>query len=62
MNADPLSGDFRLALQAVTTPTLVHGVDQILLANAAMQRLLGYAEDELRQMPPHGWAAAEHAE
>ena len=32
MNADPLSGDFRLALQAVTTPTLVHGVDQILLA------------------------------
>jgi two-component system NtrC family sensor kinase len=62
VNADPLSGDFRLALQAVTTPTLVHGVDQILLANAAMQRLLGYAEDELRQMPPHGWAAAEHAE
>ncbi|CAM3858210.1 ATP-binding protein [Roseateles saccharophilus] len=62
MNSMPLNGDFRLALQAVTTPTLVHDADRILLANAAMQRLLGYAEDELQKMPPHGWAVAEHAD
>jgi two-component system NtrC family sensor kinase len=58
----PLNGEFRLALQAVTAPTLVHGADHILLANAAMQRLLGYAEDELQKMPPHGWATAEHTD
>lgn len=62
MSQAPLNGDFRLALQAVTSPTLVHCADQILLANTAMQRLLGYAEDELQRMPPHGWACAEHAD
>jgi two-component system, NtrC family, sensor kinase len=62
VNSASLNGDFRLALQAVTTPTLVHDASQILLANTAMQRLLGYGEDELCQMPPHGWAVAEHAE
>ncbi|MFG6441242.1 ATP-binding protein [Roseateles sp. LKC17W] len=62
MSRAPLNDDFRTALQAVTTPTLVHGADQIHLANAAMQRLLGYSEDELKRMSPHGWAAAEHAE
>jgi two-component system NtrC family sensor kinase len=62
MNAVPLNGVFRLALQAVTTPTLVHGADKILLANDAMQRLLGYAEDQLQSMPPHGWAATGHAD
>jgi len=61
MSRAPLNGDFRLALQAVTTPTLVQDADEILFANAAMQRLLGYAEDELQRMPPHGWATAEHA-
>ncbi|MDR7269323.1 PAS domain S-box-containing protein [Pelomonas saccharophila] len=61
MSQGPLHDGFRLALQAVTTPTLVHGADKILLANAAMQRLLGYGEDELQRMPPHGWATAEHA-
>jgi PAS domain S-box-containing protein len=62
MSRAPLNGDFRLALQAVTTPTLVQDADGILFANAAMQRLLGYAEDELQRMPPHGWATAEHAD
>jgi PAS domain S-box-containing protein len=57
-----LNDDFRLALQAVTTPTLVHDSDRILLANAAMQRLLGYDEETLRRMPPHGWATAHHAQ
>jgi two-component system NtrC family sensor kinase len=57
-----LSGDIRLALQAVAAPTLVHGTENILFANAAMQRLLAYDEEALRQMPPHGWAAPEQAD
>jgi two-component system, NtrC family, sensor kinase len=62
MSASSLNGDFRLALQAIAAPALVHGADRILFANAAMQRLLGYDEDTLVRMPPHGWASAEHAQ
>ncbi|CAM4198093.1 ATP-binding protein [Roseateles saccharophilus] len=52
-----LDGPFCLALEAVCAPTLVHGAESILFANSAMQRLLGYDEEALRCMSPHGWAA-----
>ncbi|MBV8036160.1 ATP-binding protein [Roseateles sp.] len=57
MSGAALSDDFRLALQAVTTPTLVLDATHVLLANTAMQRLLGHEEDALRQMPLRGWVA-----
>jgi two-component system, NtrC family, sensor kinase len=60
--SDIVSGDFRLALQVLSLPALVHDADRILFANAAMERLLGYGLDELRRMPPHAWAALEFAE
>jgi len=57
-----VTGDFRLALQAVSLPTLVHDADHILFANTAMERLLGYGQEALQRMPPHGWAAAAFAD
>lgn len=62
MSTSPLPEDFRRALRAVSAPTLVHDAERILFANAAMQRLLGYGEDALRQMSPHAWAAEEFAD
>ena len=59
MSRPALSDDFCLALQAVTLPTLVHDNDNILFANTAMARLLGYGEQDLRAMTPQGWAAEE---
>jgi two-component system NtrC family sensor kinase len=57
-----VTDDFRLALQAVSLPTLLHDADHILFANAAMVRLLGYELAALQRMPPHGWAAAAFAD
>lgn len=62
MSKAVLSDDFRLALQAVTTPALVHDATGVLLANLAMQRLLGHEEGALRRMPLHGWAVDHCAE
>ncbi|MEO6281569.1 ATP-binding protein [Roseateles sp.] len=62
MSPPVLTGDFQLALQAVSLPALVHGADHILFANTAMERLLGYDQDALQLMPPHGWAAEEFAD
>jgi PAS domain S-box-containing protein len=62
VTSDPATGDFRLALQAVSLPVLVFDADHILFANTAMERLLGYGQEALQQMPPHGWAAPEFAE
>jgi PAS domain S-box-containing protein len=62
VNPAAITDDFRLALQAVSSPALVHDAERILLANTAMQRLLGYDLPTLQEMPPHGWAAAEFAD
>jgi two-component system NtrC family sensor kinase len=59
VSAVAISDDFRLALHAVSSPTLVHDAERILMANTAMQRLLGYDLPALQGMAPHGWAAAE---
>ena len=62
MTSAVAGGDFGKALQAVSAATLVHGAESILFANAAMQRLLGYDQQALLQMSPHGWAAQEFAD
>jgi len=62
VSADVVSGDFRLALQVLSLPALVHDADSILFANAAMERLLGYGLEELQLMPPHAWAGLEFAD
>ncbi len=46
-------------LEAVSAPTLVHAGEHVLLANAAMQRLLGYSLAELQAMPFDAWADAD---
>ena len=62
MTPPAVSSDFYMALEAVSAPTLLHNAKQILFANAAMQRLLGYEQHVLLQMKPHGWAAEEFAD
>lgn len=62
MSARQLSDEFRLALQAVSTPTLAFDAAGIVFANAAMQRLLGHDLASLQQMPTQGWAAENFAE
>ncbi len=47
-------------LEAVGAPALAHAGQQVLLANAAMQRLLGYTLAELQAMPFEAWAEPEH--
>lgn len=61
MTARAVAGEFRLALDAITLPALVHDAEHILFANTAMQRLLGYRLDELQRMAPSSWAAEEFA-
>ncbi|MCZ8234628.1 MAG: PAS domain S-box protein [Inhella sp.] len=46
-------------LEAVGAPTLLHAGDKTLLANAAMQRLLGYSLAELQAMPFEAWAESD---
>ena len=43
-------------LEAVSAATLVHAGGRILLANAAMQRLLGYSQAQLQAMEFDAWA------
>jgi two-component system NtrC family sensor kinase len=44
------------ALDAVSAPTYIHCGGNILYANAAMLRLLGYQAEELQAMPHYAWA------
>jgi PAS domain S-box-containing protein len=55
----PLSEPLRHALDAVAAPLLVHAGDEVLHANGAMLRLLGYRLPELQQMQFHEWAVEE---
>ncbi len=57
MTVEGVSSDFRLALQAISSPALVYDEARILYANTAMQRLLGHALEDLQRMAPHDWAA-----
>ncbi|HEU6454932.1 MAG TPA: PAS domain-containing protein, partial [Roseateles sp.] len=57
MTVEGVSSDFRLALQAISSPALVYDEARILYANTAMQRLLGHALQDLQRMAPHDWAA-----
>ncbi len=50
------------AWESVSAALLVHSVDGIVYANAAMQRLLGYSAEALAAMPFDGWAAPTHRE
>ena len=54
--------DCARVLEAVSAATLVHGGGRILLANAAMQRLLGYTQAQLQAMDAAAWAAPEARE
>jgi two-component system NtrC family sensor kinase len=44
------------ALDAVSAPLLVHGCAEILYANAAMQRLLGYDLAQIQSLQHYSWA------
>lgn len=57
-SADGLAA-FARVLDAVSAPTLVHAGGNLLLANGAMQRLLGYSLAELQAMPFDAWAEPE---
>ncbi|MFY7865112.1 ATP-binding protein [Roseateles sp.] len=50
------------ALEAVSAPLLVHGGAQILYANPAMLRLLGYDLQQMRSLPHYAWANDPHME
>ena len=54
--------DFCQAMDATTTPQLVHAGAEIIFANAAMQRLLGHAYPKLLGMRFSAWAAPEYAQ
>ncbi len=53
---------FITALEAVSTPTLVHAGDKVLHANASMQRLLGYDLAALQAMRYDAWATEQTKE
>ena len=55
-----LSPAVRRVLEAVAAPLLAHSGENILFANTAMQRLLGYGLDELQNMAFDSWAADGH--
>ncbi|WP_377154625.1 ATP-binding protein [Roseateles sp. UC29_93] len=57
--ATGLPAGWAIALEAVTTPILVHDEQSIVHANAAMLRLLGYDARALAEMPFDAWAAPE---
>jgi len=50
------SAEFRSALEAVSSPCLVHAGKKLLFANAAMRRLLGYTQTALQEMDFYAWA------
>lgn len=52
----------RAGLEAVSAALLAHDGERIVFSNDAMQRLLGRAADELLQLAPEAWAAAEQQE
>ena len=54
-----LATDWVTALEAVTTPVLVHDETAVVHANAGMRRLLGYDAQALAQMPFDAWAMPE---
>ncbi|WP_246448482.1 ATP-binding protein [Roseateles oligotrophus] len=54
-----LPADFVAAIAAVSAPTLVHAGTEVLFANAAMQRLLGYDLPALQAMRFDAWATPE---
>ena len=58
----PLPPLFVMALEAVSTPSLVHAGDRVLYANASMQRLLGYDLATLQAMRFDGWATEQTKE
>jgi two-component system NtrC family sensor kinase len=49
-------------LEAVSSPLLVHAGRQIIYANPAMQRLLGYDLEQMRSLPHYAWANDPHVE
>lgn len=51
-----------LASEAISAPLMVHAGHQVLHANTAMQRLLGYSLDDLQAMTYYDWAAPETAD
>ncbi len=57
--SDVLPPLFVAALEAVSTPTLVHAGEQVLHANASMQRLLGFDLETLQGMRFDAWASEQ---
>jgi two-component system NtrC family sensor kinase len=55
-----LDADLVAGLEAVSAPVLVHSGQQILFANAAMQRLLGYDLEQMQALPHYAWATPAH--
>ncbi|HLO93482.1 MAG TPA: ATP-binding protein [Burkholderiaceae bacterium] len=58
----PLPSQFTAALEAVSTPTLVHAGGDVLYANASMQRLLGFDLQTLQGMRFDAWASEQTRE
>ncbi|MFY7867459.1 ATP-binding protein [Roseateles sp.] len=58
----PLDDSHVAALEAVTTPVMVHDGERTVFANAAMLRLLGHSLDELRRLPHYAWVSDESVE
>lgn len=56
MNPPPLDDGFVLALEAVSAPLFVHAGERVLHANASMQRLLGFSQQEFQQLQHDEWA------
>ncbi len=53
----PLPAAWARLLDAVGSPALLHAGAQVLLANAAMERLLGFPREQLQAMRFDAWAA-----